>query len=742
MRAGTPEESVGDLPDGTHQGGRVSGRTTVRLAWWLCAVALAMMLARLVVVVLAGTTALPPGFPTPVVQAIEVIGFLGAPILGAVIAANRPENPYGWLWSAVGLSLGVLFLAVGYGAYTLVVEPGALPGGLAAAWVSNVATGLVLALLPFVFLLFPDGRLPPAGRWRPVAWATGVVGAALVVLWAVNPEIYDFPFVDNPVRFAGAPGEFVKWLFVSEVAMVVWLAFIVTLALSAVSMAVRFRRARGQERQQLKWLALVGVALPGVLVVDVFVSAWEGRLLDAVVGALLFSAMYAAIGIAVLKHRLYDIDLLLTRTLVYGLLTAAFTVVYLAIVVGIGTLVGSGGRPNLFLSVAATGMIAVAFQPARDRSRRLANRLVYGRRATPYEVLSGFSRAMAGASTDDSLLRMARLVVEATGAARATVWLRLGELLQPQARWPQAGLLPGPVALDGRGVAEALAGLEAGGRAFPVSYEDELLGALTVTISPAEPLTPAGEKLIADLAARTGLGLRFERLKERALFARALASFLPPEVAELVESSPSALSLREEREASILFSDIRGFSTLAERLPPREVAEVVGRHLTAMVEVVTSCGGVLDKFAGDAVMAVFGAPRPVADHARRALGCAAAMQRRQAALNVKAAGAGLAAFQVGIGVNTGTVIAGTLGGVGRLDYTVLGDAVNVAQRLQSEAAGGEILASAATVRQSGTDLAVPVGLKQLKGRQERVEVYRIRWVETPTAQQPGGTAVR
>jgi class 3 adenylate cyclase len=742
MRTGTPEESVGDLPDGTHQGGRVSGRTTVRLAWWLCAVALAMMLARLVVVVLAGTTALPPGFPPPVVQAIEVIGFLGAPILGAVIAANRPENPYGWLWSAIGLSLGVLFLAVGYGAYALVVEPGVLPGGLAAAWVSNVATGLVLALLPFVFLLFPDGRLPPAGRWRPVAWATGVVGAALVVIWAVNPEIYDFPFVDNPVRFAGAPGELVKWLFVSEVAMVVWLAFIVTLALSAVSMAVRFRRARGQERQQLKWLALVGVALPGVFVVDVFVSAWEGRLLDAVVGALLFSAMYAAIGIAVLRHRLYDIDLLLTRTLVYGLLTAVFTVVYLAIVVGIGTLVGSGGRPNLFLSVAATGVVAVAFQPARDRSRRLANRLVYGKRATPYEVLSGFSRAMAGASTDDSLLRMARLVVEATGAARATVWLRLGDTLQPQARWPQAGLLPGPVALDGRGVAEALAGLEAGGRAFPVSYEDELLGALTVTISPAEPLTPAGEKLIADLAARTGLGLRFERLKERALFARALASFLPPEVAELVESSPSALSLREEREASILFSDIRGFSTLAERLPPREVAEVVGRHLTAMVEVVTSCGGVLDKFAGDAVMAVFGAPRPVADHARRALGCAAAMQRRQAALNVKAAGAGLAAFQVGIGVNTGTVIAGTLGGVGRLDYTVLGDAVNVAQRLQSEAAGGEILASAATVRQSGTDLAEPVGLKQLKGRQERVEVYRIRWVDTPTAQQPGGTAVR
>jgi class 3 adenylate cyclase len=728
-------------PDSAHQGGGLRARTAARLAWWLCAVSLAMMAARLVVVVRAGTTALPPGFPPPVVQAIEVIGFLGAPILGAVIAAHRPQNPYGWLWCAIGLGLGVLFLAVGYGAYALVVEPGALPGGVAAAWVSSVLTFLVLGLLPFVFLLFPDGRLP-AGRWRPVAWAAGLVGVALVALAAVEPgPIYDFPFVDNPVRLAGAPGELVEWLFVSEIANAVVLAFFVTLTLSAVSLAVRFRRASGQERQQLKWLAVASVPVLGFFFALLLGPKWENRrLVDAVAIALLFSAMYAAIGIAVLRHRLYDIDLLLTRTLVYGLLTAAFTVVYLVIVVGIGTLVGSQGKANLALSIAATGVIAVAFQPARDRSRRLANRLVYGSRATPYEVLSAFSRGVAGASTDDSLQRMARLVVEATGAVQATVWLRLGDVLQPQARWPQHGPLPEPIPLQGHSVEEALAATEPSRRSFPVGHEEELLGALTVTISPAEPLTVAGEKLIGDLATQTGLGLRFQRMKERALFARALASFLPPEVAELVEASPSALSLREELEATIVFSDIRGFSSLAERLPPREVAEVVGRHLTAMVEVVTSHGGVLDKFAGDAVMAVFGAPRPAADHARRALGCAAAMQRRQLALNDAAGHAGLPAFQIGIGINTGTVIAGTLGGPGRLDYTVLGDAVNIAQRLQSEAVGGEILASAVTIRQADTDLAEPVGLKRLKGRQELVDVYRIRWAAAPTAQHPGETA--
>jgi class 3 adenylate cyclase len=426
---------------------------------------------------------------------------------------------------------------------------------------------------------------------------------------------------------------------------------------------------------------------------------------------------------------------------VYGLLSAGFTVIYLAIVVGIGTLVGSGGKPNALLTVAATGVMAVAFQPLRDRSRRLANRLVYGNRATPYEVLSTFSRAMASASGDDSLPRMARLVVEATGAVQATVWLRFGDVLQPQASWPSGAQLPEPVPLHGRGVDQAMKLAQPGSLPFPVGHEEELLGALTVTVSPAEPLTPASDKLITDLAAQTGLGLQFQRMKERALFARALASFLPPEVTELVADSPSALSLREELEATIVFSDIRGFTSLAERLAPRQVAEVIGRHLNAMADVVSSHGGVVDKFAGDAVMAVFGAPRPADDHARRAMVCAVAMQRRQLTLNQAAKHANLPTSQIGIGINTGTVIAGTLGGRGRLDYTVLGDAVNIAQRLQSQAAGGEILAAAATVLQAGDGQAEAIGPKQLKGRRELVDTYRIPWTDVSTMPQPStGTA--
>jgi class 3 adenylate cyclase len=219
----------------------------------------------------------------------------------------------------------------------------------------------------------------------------------------------------------------------------------------------------------------------------------------------------------------------------------------------------------------------------------------------------------------------------------------------------------------------------------------------------------------------------YDRLRERALFARALASFLPAGVAELIEASPSALSLEEEIEATVLFSDIRGFSAVAEQLSPRAVAEVIGRHASAMAQVVLSHGGMLDKFAGDGVMAVFGAPKPLPGDADRAVSCAVAMQRRQAELDAETSQDGLRPTEIGIGVNTGLVIAGTVGGAGRFDYTVIGDAVNVAQRLQSEAGPGEILISAATAARCTWPHAEAAGARRLKGRKEPVDVFRIGW---------------
>jgi class 3 adenylate cyclase len=219
---------------------------------------------------------------------------------------------------------------------------------------------------------------------------------------------------------------------------------------------------------------------------------------------------------------------------------------------------------------------------------------------------------------------------------------------------------------------------------------------------------------------------------DRESSARTLRSFLPAQVAERLTAGAAALeALHEEIEATVLFSDIRGFSTLAEDMPARDLAVIATRHLSAMAEVVVAHGGTIDKFAGDSVMALFGAPDPMPDHAARALACALAMQARQAALNEEAAHDGRSPLEMGVGVNSGVVIAGTVGGGGRLEYTVVGDAVNVAQRLQAAALGGEVLTSAATIDAVPGIAAEPLGALEVKGRRAPVEAFRVRGGAVP-----------
>ncbi|MGH2527851.1 MAG: adenylate/guanylate cyclase domain-containing protein [Actinomycetota bacterium] len=211
---------------------------------------------------------------------------------------------------------------------------------------------------------------------------------------------------------------------------------------------------------------------------------------------------------------------------------------------------------------------------------------------------------------------------------------------------------------------------------------------------------------------------------EKESSARTLRSFVPQQFAAKLAAGGAAAE-QQEAEATVLFSDIRGFSALAEQLSAREIADILARHLSAMAEIVVAHGGMLDKFAGDAVMAVFGVPDPAPDHAERALRCAMAMQARQAELNRDGWTETLSELGMGIGVNTGTVVAGTVGGGGRLEYTVVGDAVNIAQRLQSEAEGGEIVASASTVAAAPSIAAEPIGPRPVKGRKDPVDVFRV-----------------
>ena len=214
-----------------------------------------------------------------------------------------------------------------------------------------------------------------------------------------------------------------------------------------------------------------------------------------------------AIGIAILKYRLYDIDIVISKTLVYGSLAAFITVVYVGVVVGLGSLVSA----NFVLSVAATAIVAVLFQPVRQRVQRWANRLVYGQRATPYEVLSRFSERVAETyATGDVLQRTARVIGEGTGAQSAQVWLRVGAEWRTAAQWPDELIPAGRERL--RAVDDDIPAFPGVDTSVAVRYHDELLGAIAVAKAPDEPLTPGEEGLLEDLAQQAGLVLSNVRL--------------------------------------------------------------------------------------------------------------------------------------------------------------------------------------------------------------------------------------
>ncbi len=416
---------------------------------------------------------------------------------GILLASRQPRNPIGWLFLAAGFALGVSGFGTSYGLHALVVDPGSLPAGRAAAWISNW-TGLIpLGVLCFLFLLFPTGHLRSA-RWRPAAWfVAGAFTLVTAFFLVFSTMSWNDPY-GGPS--SGGSSGFSWWVLLP-------LLIVSSLVVSLAAVVVRFRGSSGEERLQLKWFA-TGAAFVVAALIPTFGSNAPVFL---VLQSLAFVVLFTAVAVAVLKYRLYDIDVVISKTVVYATLAAFFTAVYVAVVVGLGTAIGSTHDP--FLTVAAAAVIAVAFNPVRERARRLADRLVYGTRATPYEVLSEFSEHMAGTyALDDILPRMARVLAEGTGG-RAEIWLRVGDRLRAVSTWPSESASDGPSA-DRAVVDEDLPEFPGTSKATPVLHRGTLLGAITVTKPPNDPLRPDEGKLIDDVASQAGLVLFNVRLIE------------------------------------------------------------------------------------------------------------------------------------------------------------------------------------------------------------------------------------
>jgi signal transduction histidine kinase len=444
--------------------------------------------------------------PSTLLSVVSVASYAG---IGALLATRVPQNPIGWLLLVIGIGLLLGGFASEYTTYTLVTNPGSLPAGVAAAWVNNW-TFVTAALIPIVLLLFPSGHVPsPRWRWVPYAVAATLVLLVASSMFRSGPiEVSTDLHVDNPVGIDAlhAPLTVATW--------VGGLALLAEAILAVVALILRFRNAEEEERQQVRWLAAVagiaGVFLVLVLVTSIGLPPHQSRAINDLAFLLFFICVSigipGAVAIALLKYRLYDLDIVIKKTVLYVTVAGLLLIAFVGAAVIVGGVFGRSQRA----SIIAAAAVGIAFWPALRIARRIADRIVYGGRATPYEVLTSFGRRMSETyATDDVVGRTAQLLGTATGATNAVVWLRVGREIRPAGAWPTGETAGTPLALDG----DDLPMLPADW-AEPVHDRGELLGALAVTMPANDPIGPGRQRLVRDLADQAGLALRNVRLIE------------------------------------------------------------------------------------------------------------------------------------------------------------------------------------------------------------------------------------
>ena len=396
----------------------MSRRRAARLSWSLCAVSVALVVASLVFSLLARDVPNQGDFGT-LFDFLFGLAMLVFPVVGALIASRRPENSIGWLFCAVGVPLGLSGAANGWAAYALFENPGGLPGAELAAWLAEwIFLPAIFAVPSLLFLLFPDGR-PPTRRWRPVVLLVAVATFAATVAGALSPgRLEERPFrgVDNPVGIEGAGGA------LDAISGVGFSVLFISILLAVVALVLRFRRARGDERQQLKWFASAAALF--ALACVAALTPWMGS--SDTVGQmailLAFAGIPVAAGVAILRYRLYDIDVVINRALVYGALTATLAGAYLGLVL----LLQLALSPGSDLAIAGSTLaVAALFRPARARIQAAVDRRFYRHRYDAARTLQRFGGRLRDevdlAALDAELSAVVRETLQPT---HVSLWLR------------------------------------------------------------------------------------------------------------------------------------------------------------------------------------------------------------------------------------------------------------------------------------------------------------------------------
>ena len=419
------------------------------------------------------------------------------PTMGFIVLNRKPRTVLGWLMLSMGVAFALPFGS--YANYALNGPYAPLPGaGIALALEGPVWVPFI-GISGFLLLLFPDGHLPTR-RWRWFAWLCGiglVVLSLTIIFYPGTFEDSGYPNVVNPfgLSLLGKIGDSVFTLAAFAPLTVVG---------GAVAVIRRLRRTTDPvQRQQLRWLAWSAAVIASSYVLAFFPqaifhaapgSSWENWL--GTFAVMTFILIPITIGISVLKYRLYEIDVVIRKTVVFAVLGASIAVVYFALVAGIGVLVGT--RSSALASGIAAAVVAIAFQPARRWARRAADRVVYGGRATPYEVLTEFGENLADTyGAEDVLPRLARVLGEGVGAERARVWLGDGSARRIVATWEAGEQADGEDDL-----------LE------DVRHQGQILGALSVRMPANDPIDDSRARLVTDLAAQAGLVMRNAGLVE------------------------------------------------------------------------------------------------------------------------------------------------------------------------------------------------------------------------------------